>query len=396
MMKKPLSAYFYFANDVRKDIIASEPGLSVAQAAKLIGVRWKELSEEERSKYQSIAAKAKEEYAEYISKHSVNESDDKDGNNEGTLDDENENKDENADDDFLSKSRLPLSKIKHLLKLDDRIGTISAEASTVTALATEIFIGFLGSHAFAVTQQNKRKTVSENDVIECIKRQEVFSFLRHDIGTSKRSIVQQLGDGVANVDAGEKEDENEEEDVGPNESVESPNGKSKGSKAKPNPLKEMFARVQQKNEELGIVSRKIEDAEEEIDEVKDVPAPSTTTTSSSSPLKPTSSSGPSSAKKSIKPIQSFFKTLSKEEASIAAANEFAKVQVKVTGKVSKKRLSSSVAASPGEGATSSAAAAGEDEEVEEIVYDDEVDIDLASLRAKTMGTSTLNPKKTRR
>jgi len=65
--KRPSTAYFIFCSKVRKDVVAELPDADkkkIAVAAKIMGKRWKALSEEERQNYKDTGAKLKVKYDE--------------------------------------------------------------------------------------------------------------------------------------------------------------------------------------------------------------------------------------------------------------------------------------------------------------------------------------------
>lgn len=70
--KKPLSAYFRFAEEKRKPEREKNPGATVGQVMKVIGALWKQLSAEEKEKYDTPAKKAKSTYDKLLAayKHS--------------------------------------------------------------------------------------------------------------------------------------------------------------------------------------------------------------------------------------------------------------------------------------------------------------------------------------
>lgn len=60
--KRALSAYMFFANENR-DIIKSEnPNVTFGQVGKLLGERWKSLTDEEREPYDAKSAADKKRY----------------------------------------------------------------------------------------------------------------------------------------------------------------------------------------------------------------------------------------------------------------------------------------------------------------------------------------------
>ncbi|XP_021344829.1 nuclear transcription factor Y subunit gamma-like, partial [Mizuhopecten yessoensis] len=61
-------------------------------------------------------------------------------------------------DDF-KQQELPLARIKKIMKLDEDVKMISAEAPVLFAKAAEIFISELSLRAWIHTEDNKRRTL---------------------------------------------------------------------------------------------------------------------------------------------------------------------------------------------------------------------------------------------
>ena len=53
--KRPLPAFFYFANERRKSIRIQQPELKVTEIAKNIGLEWNKLSDAEKEPYNKLA-----------------------------------------------------------------------------------------------------------------------------------------------------------------------------------------------------------------------------------------------------------------------------------------------------------------------------------------------------
>lgn len=79
-------------------------------------------------------------------------------------------------DDFKSQA-LPLARIKKIMKLDEEVKMISAEAPVLFAKAAEIFIHELTLRAWAHTEDNKRRTLQRNDIAMAISKCDQFDFL---------------------------------------------------------------------------------------------------------------------------------------------------------------------------------------------------------------------------
>ncbi|KAL5543716.1 hypothetical protein UlMin_007500 [Ulmus minor] len=78
--------------------------------------------------------------------------------------------------DFKNHS-LPLARIKKIMKADEDIRMISAEAPVIFAKACEMFILELTLRSWIHTEENKRRTLQKNDIAAAISRTDVFDFL---------------------------------------------------------------------------------------------------------------------------------------------------------------------------------------------------------------------------
>ncbi|KAK1268310.1 Nuclear transcription factor Y subunit C-3 [Acorus gramineus] len=78
--------------------------------------------------------------------------------------------------DFKNHS-LPLARIKKIMKADEDVRMIAAEAPVVFARACEMFILELTHRSWAHTEENKRRTLQKNDIAAAITRTDIFDFL---------------------------------------------------------------------------------------------------------------------------------------------------------------------------------------------------------------------------
>ncbi|EXB37528.1 Nuclear transcription factor Y subunit C-2 [Morus notabilis] len=78
--------------------------------------------------------------------------------------------------DFKNHS-LPLARIKKIMKADEDVRMISAEAPVIFAKACEMFILELTLRSWIHTEENKRRTLQKNDIAAAISRTDVFDFL---------------------------------------------------------------------------------------------------------------------------------------------------------------------------------------------------------------------------
>ncbi|XP_051892165.1 nuclear transcription factor Y subunit gamma [Pristis pectinata] len=72
---------------------------------------------------------------------------------------------------------LPLARIKKIMKLDEDVKMISAEAPVLFAKAAQIFITELSLRAWIHTEDNKRRTLQRNDIAMAITKFDQFDFL---------------------------------------------------------------------------------------------------------------------------------------------------------------------------------------------------------------------------
>ncbi|CAI4052385.1 hypothetical protein SKDZ_15G4900 [Saccharomyces kudriavzevii ZP591] len=79
-------------------------------------------------------------------------------------------------DDFKSHS-LPFARIRKVMKTDEDVKMISAEAPIIFAKACEIFITELTMRAWCVAERNKRRTLQKADIAEALQKSDMFDFL---------------------------------------------------------------------------------------------------------------------------------------------------------------------------------------------------------------------------
>lgn len=84
--------------------------------------------------------------------------------------------DVNSVQDFKTQE-LPLARIKKIMKMDEDVKMISAEAPVLFAKAAEIFINELSLRAWTHTEDNKRRTLQRNDIAMAITKYDQFDFL---------------------------------------------------------------------------------------------------------------------------------------------------------------------------------------------------------------------------
>jgi nuclear transcription factor Y, gamma len=81
-----------------------------------------------------------------------------------------------ATTDFKNHN-LPLARIKKIMKADEDVRMIAAEAPVVFSRACEMFILELTHRGWAHAEENKRRTLQKSDIAAAVARTEVFDFL---------------------------------------------------------------------------------------------------------------------------------------------------------------------------------------------------------------------------
>ena len=82
-----------------------------------------------------------------------------------------------TEQDFKNHNDLPLARIKRIMKSDEDVRMISAEAPVLFAKACEMFILEMSLRSWNYSENNKRKTLQKEDVKEAIQRTDIYDFL---------------------------------------------------------------------------------------------------------------------------------------------------------------------------------------------------------------------------
>jgi nuclear transcription factor Y gamma len=94
--------------------------------------------------------------------------------------------------------QLPLARIKRIVKADEDLRMISAEAPVLFAKACEMFILELTLRSWIHTEENKRRTLQKNGITAAITRTDIFDFLLDIVPQDELSKE----DGLAAATAG--------------------------------------------------------------------------------------------------------------------------------------------------------------------------------------------------
>jgi len=74
-------------------------------------------------------------------------------------------------------TRLPVSRIKNIMKFDPDVNIITQEAAYLVAKCTEQFVEGFAKAAYESTQTNKRKTLQKKDIENAVLSEERYTFL---------------------------------------------------------------------------------------------------------------------------------------------------------------------------------------------------------------------------
>lgn len=103
--------------------------------------------------------------------------------------------------------QLPLARIKKIMKADEDVRMISAEAPILFAKACELFILELTIRSWLHAEENKRRTLQKNDIAAAITRTDIFDFLvdivpRDEIKDETAALVGPAAAAAAGMVAG--------------------------------------------------------------------------------------------------------------------------------------------------------------------------------------------------
>jgi nuclear transcription factor Y gamma len=84
-----------------------------------------------------------------------------------------------TEQEFKNHNDLPLARIKRIMKSDEDVRMISAEAPVLFAKACELFILDLSIRSWGAAEKTKRRTLQKEDVESAIINTDVFDFLRN-------------------------------------------------------------------------------------------------------------------------------------------------------------------------------------------------------------------------
>ncbi|CAH0728980.1 unnamed protein product, partial [Brenthis ino] len=89
-----------------------------------------------------------------------------------------EKKTQNANKvEVIRSTRLPIARIKNIMKMDPDVTVVNAEAVFLVTKATEMFLETIAKETYAYTAQHKRKTIAKKDLDVVINKVDCLCFL---------------------------------------------------------------------------------------------------------------------------------------------------------------------------------------------------------------------------
>jgi len=93
-------------------------------------------------------------------------------------------------DEFKSNNDLPLARIKRIMKSDEDVRMISAEAPLLFAKACELFILELTVRSWAFAEFSGRNGMEKEDVLNVLQATDIFDFLAEILVNRPKEAVQ--------------------------------------------------------------------------------------------------------------------------------------------------------------------------------------------------------------
>lgn len=158
--KRAPSAYFVFANEQRattkEELVATVTdgkAPSVADVAKSIGHKWRELGESGQQAYKDKAALLAADLAAAATDDTAADANSHANGNPETAEADN--------DEMLG---LPLTSVKRIMCTDEDVARVSGDCVKAMAKATEMFLELLATRGYAQAKRHKRSTIKFCDI----------------------------------------------------------------------------------------------------------------------------------------------------------------------------------------------------------------------------------------
>ncbi|KAM3961636.1 DNA polymerase epsilon subunit 4 [Aphomia sociella] len=88
-----------------------------------------------------------------------------------------EKKPQHSKSEVIRSTRLPMARIKNIMKMDPDVSVVSGEAVFLVTKATELFLETIAKETYSYTSTNKRKLISKKDLDLIINKVDCLCFL---------------------------------------------------------------------------------------------------------------------------------------------------------------------------------------------------------------------------
>ncbi|XP_026739679.1 DNA polymerase epsilon subunit 4 [Trichoplusia ni] len=79
--------------------------------------------------------------------------------------------------EVVRSTRLPIARIKNIMKMDPDVSVVSGDAVFLVTKATELFLETIAKETYAYTSSNKRKIIAKKDLDLIINKVDCLCFL---------------------------------------------------------------------------------------------------------------------------------------------------------------------------------------------------------------------------
>ncbi|XP_022816391.1 DNA polymerase epsilon subunit 4 [Spodoptera litura] len=79
--------------------------------------------------------------------------------------------------EVIRSTRLPIARIKNIMKMDPDVSVVSGDAVFLVTKATELFLETIAKETYAYTATNKRKIIAKKDLDLVINKVDCLCFL---------------------------------------------------------------------------------------------------------------------------------------------------------------------------------------------------------------------------
>lgn len=92
-------------------------------------------------------------------------------------------------EEFKNITDLPLARIKRIMKADDDVRMIRAEAPVLFAKACELFILDLTQRSFDFTKHTDRRNLTKEDIYKTVGKTDIFDFLEEILKEREEKLL---------------------------------------------------------------------------------------------------------------------------------------------------------------------------------------------------------------